>query len=97
MEPYIARKAGEALEAMCGKQSLTKRLENARDCFAKASNEHFLSTAPQDVRESITAFMRSKGGRGCPKAVALVQDVIYFTLVEYGREHAGASQTAKRK
>ena len=97
MELYIAQKADEALEAMCGRESLTKRLEKARMCFGFVADDYFLATAPVDVRESITALMKSKGGRGCSKSAALVQSAIYSTFVEFGRQDALLSLSLKRK
>jgi len=86
MNRYIAQKAGEALEAMCGKHSLTRRLRNARLCFAVASTDAFLSTASDGVRDSIIAFMKSKGrGPGCTKSAALAKSAICLTLLEFGR------------
>jgi hypothetical protein len=97
MELYIAQKADEALEAMCGRESLTKRLEKARMCFGFVADDYFLATAPVDVRESITALMKSKGGRGCSKSAALVQSAIYSAFVEFGRQDALLSLSLKQK
>jgi len=53
MDRYIAQMADEALNAMCGSESLTKRLEKARMHFGFPAKEGFLRTAPEGVRESI--------------------------------------------
>ncbi len=85
MERYIAQKAGEALEAMCGSGSLTSRLRKARLCFAVVAGDTFLAKAPESVRESITAFMKSRVGRGSRNGAALVQSAIALSLMEFGR------------
>jgi hypothetical protein len=71
---------------MCGRESLTDRLKNARLCFAAVSGDDFLATAPEDVREIIAEFRKSKGGRVCRKATAPVRSAIFQTLVEFGRQ-----------
>jgi len=97
MDRYIAQMADEALNAMCGSESLTKRLEKARMHFGFPAKEGFLRTAPEGVRESITAFMKSKGGRGCSKSASLVQSAIYAVLKEFGRQDALLSLSLERK
>lgn len=86
MERYIAQKAGEALEAMCGKESLTERLNNAKMYFGTVSGDGFLSIAPKNVRESITAFMKSDTEKGSLESAALVTTAISLTLFEFGRQ-----------
>ena len=97
MERYIAQKADQALEAMCGRESLTKRLKNAKMHLVSVSDDHFLRTAPEDVRESITAFLKSKTGRGSRRSAALAKYAILSTLVEFGRYDALLSLRLKRK
>jgi len=97
MNRYVAQKADQALEAMCGSESLTKRLKNAKLHFLFVSNDYFLGTAPEDVRESITVFLKSKTGRGAKKAVALVKSAICSSLLEYGRQDALISLSLKQK
>jgi hypothetical protein len=92
MERYIAQKANEALEAMCGRDSLTSRLRKARLCFASVEGDAFLASAPESVRKSITAFMKSSGGRGCHNGAALVQTAISLSLMEFGREEGRRSK-----
>ena len=64
MERYIAQMADKALTAMCGRESLTKRLRKAQMEFGFVSKDYFLRTAPEEVRQSIIAFMKCKTGRG---------------------------------
>ena len=97
MERYIAQKADQALEAMCGRESLTKRLKSAKMYFLSVSDDYFLGTAPEDVRESITAFLKSKTGRGSKRAAALVKSAICSSLLEFGRQDALLSLSLKQK
>jgi hypothetical protein len=97
MERYIAQKAGEALEAMCGRESLTKRLREARLRFLTVAGDHFLDSAPEDVRESIKAFLKCKVGRGSRHAAALASSAIALTLMEFGRSDALLSLSLKQR
>jgi hypothetical protein len=97
MERYIAQRADQALEAMCGRESLTKRLQNAKMYFLSVSNDHFLGTAPEDVRESITVFLKSKTGRGSKRSSALVKSAICSSLLEFGRQDALLSLSLKQQ
>jgi hypothetical protein len=97
MERYIAQMADEALKAMCGRESLTKRLRKAQLPFIFVMDEHHLGTAPKDVRESITAFLKCRMGRGSMRAAALAQEAIASALVEFGRSDALLSLRLKQK
>ncbi|MGA3162580.1 MAG: hypothetical protein ABSD77_00040 [Verrucomicrobiota bacterium] len=97
MKRYIAQKADEALEAMCGRESLTERLKTAQMHFIFISDDHHLGSAPEHVRESITAFLKCKTGRGSMRAAALAKAAICSTLVEFGRQDALLSLSLKRK
>jgi len=96
VERYIAQKADEALDAMCGRESLTKRLKMAQMHFVFVSDEHHLGTAPEDVRKSITAFLNCKTGRGSARSASLAAQAIYFALVEWGRQDALQSLRLKQ-
>ena len=97
MERYIAQKADQALEAMCGRESLTKRLKNAQMHFIFVSDEHHLGTAPEHVRKSITAFLKCKTGRGSMRSAALAHSAIASALIEFGRSDALLSLSLKQK
>jgi hypothetical protein len=94
MENHIARRANEALVAMCGCGSLTKRLRDAQFHFDSAWK--LIATAPEPVRQSIAAFLKCKTGRGSAKSATLAADAIYFALVEYGRQDALQSSRLKQ-
>jgi hypothetical protein len=97
MERYIAQKADQALEAMCSRESLTKRLKNAQMHFMAVSNDHFLGSAPEAVRKSIKAFLKCKTGRGSMRAAAVAADAIASALIEFGRSDVLLSQSLKQK
>jgi hypothetical protein len=97
MEGYVGQKADQALDAMCGRESLTKRLQNAQMHFMSISNDHFLGSAPKLVRDSIKAFLKVKTGRGSRRAGRLAADAICSALVEFGRQDALLSLSLKQK
>jgi hypothetical protein len=97
MKCYVAQKADQALEAMCGRGSLTKRLKTAQMHFIFVSDEHHLGTAPEHVRKSITAFLKCKTGRGSRRSAALAAEAIASTLIEFGRSDALLSLSLKQK
>jgi len=97
MERYIAQMADDALRAMCGRESLTKRLRKAQLHFIFVNDEHHLGAAPEDVRHSIAAFLKCRTGRGSMKAAALAQEAIASALIEFGRCDALLSMRLKQK
>jgi hypothetical protein len=97
MERYIAQKADEALKAMCGGYSLTGRLRDAQMHFHSISDEHYLRTTPQNVRESIVAFFEMQDRRGSLKSAALAHSAIASVLIEWGRSEARLLSSLKRK
>ena len=97
MERYIAQMADEALTAMCGGESLTKRLRMAQMHFGFVSKDYFLATAPEEVRESIVAFLKCRTGRGSTRAGALAATAIASSLIEFGRQDALLSSSLERK
>jgi len=97
VERYIAQKADQALEAMCGRESLTKRLKHAQMHLIFVSDEHHLGSAPKHVRESITAFLKCETGRGSRRSAALAHAAIADALIEFGRSDALLSVSLRRK
>jgi len=65
--------------------------------FSWVSKEHFLGTAPEHVRESITAFLKCKTGRGSMRSAALARAAIASALIEFGRHDALLSLSLKQK
>jgi hypothetical protein len=97
MKLYIAQKADQALEAMCGRESLTERLRHAQMHFFFVSDEHHLGSAPKHVRESISAFLKCKTARGSMGSAALAHAAIADALIEFGRSDALLSASLRRK
>ena len=97
MEGYIAQRADQALQAMCGRGSLTKRLKDAQMYFLSVSNDYYLGSAPKDVRKSIKAFLKCKTGRGSRRAAGLAADAISSALIEFGRSDALLNLSLKQK
>ena len=50
METYIAQKAQQALEALTTEETLEDRLRAARMHFSLVTDEHYLKSAPAEVR-----------------------------------------------
>lgn len=88
MERYLAQKADQAFEAMCGPESLTDRIKNAKLHFISVSGDHYLSTAPAEVRESITELMEIDLDHELPRAAVVVRNAIASTLEEFARQEA---------
>jgi hypothetical protein len=97
MKRYIAQMADEALKAMCGRESLTERVKKAQMQFIFVWDDYHLGSVPEHVRESITAFLKCKTGRGSMRSAALAADAIASSLIEYGRSDAMLSLDLKEK
>jgi hypothetical protein len=86
MESYIAQKAQQALEALCGPEPLPDRLVSAYWHIQTIANDHFLKTAPEEVREYVTKFMACDVQQNPAGATQALRHTIQSIFEECGRK-----------
>lgn len=88
MERYITQKAQQALEALTGEESLEDRLRAARMHFSFVTDDHYLQTAPAEVREYLTAVRDIPPGESRPETARKIREAIETVFEARGRERS---------
>jgi hypothetical protein len=85
MEHYIAQKAQQALEALTTPDSLRDRLELARMHFGFVTSDHYLSSSPATVRESLIAIRDMNKDEPFPSVAHKIRTAIETIFEEFGK------------
>jgi hypothetical protein len=87
MERYIAQKAQQALEALTTDEPLEQRLKTARMHFSFVTIEHYLRSAPSEVRQYLGAIQAIADDEPLPDVARKVREAIGTVFEQLGREN----------